>query len=57
MNRLDRERERFHQKIRDAFLVLATREPDRIRVVDARIGRAEVSEAILRHVTAALGGR
>jgi len=57
MNRLDRERERFHQKIRDSFLVLATREPDRIRVVDGRIGRSEVAEAIWRHVSGALGGR
>ena len=55
LNRLDREKERFHQKIRDAFLVLATREPDRIKVVDGRIGRAEGSEVIWRHVSSVLG--
>lgn len=55
MNRLDRERERFHQKIRDAFLVLATREPNRIKVVDGRIGRADVAEAIWRHVSPFVG--
>jgi len=55
LNRIDREREKFHQKIRDAFLVLAMREPDRIKVVDGRIGRAEVAEVIWRHVSAVAG--
>lgn len=34
-NRLDREAERFHRKVRAGFLALAKREPRRIRVVDA----------------------
>jgi dTMP kinase len=35
-NRLDRENERFHAKVRAGFLSLARREPGRIKVVDAR---------------------
>lgn len=35
-NRLDREAERFHKKVRAGFLTLARREPRRIKVVDAR---------------------
>jgi len=57
MTRLDREKLRFHEKVRSAFLVLATREPGRIRVVDARLGRQETSEAIFRHVIAGVRRR
>lgn len=35
-NRLDREAEQFHKKVRAGFLQLARREPRRIKVVDAR---------------------
>lgn len=35
-NRLDREAERFHKKVRAGFLTLARCEPRRIKVVDAR---------------------
>lgn len=34
-NRLDREAERFHRKVRAGFRVLARQEPRRIRVIDA----------------------
>lgn len=34
-NRLDREAERFHRKVRAGFRALARREPKRIRVIDA----------------------
>ena len=34
-NRLDREAERFHRKVRTGFLRLARREPRRIKIVDA----------------------
>ena len=57
LTRIDRERLRFHERIRSAFLVLATREPKRIRVVDGRIGPREAGEAIYRHVNAALDRR
>jgi dTMP kinase len=39
-SRLDDEPEEFHRKVREGFLELAHREPDRVRVVDAS-GRAE----------------
>jgi dTMP kinase len=35
-NRLDREAERFHKKVRAGFLQLAQRDPRRIKVIDAR---------------------
>lgn len=35
-NRLDRETERFHSRVRAGFLALARREPRRIKVVDAQ---------------------
>lgn len=35
-NRLDREAERFHKKVRAGFLQLARREPRRIKIVDAQ---------------------
>ena len=54
LTRLERERLKFHERIRSAFLVLATREPGRIKVVDGRLGKAQVAEAIWRHVEAAL---
>jgi len=57
LTRIDRERPGFHERIRSAFLVLATREPRRIRVVDGRIGAREAGEAIYRHVNASLDRR
>lgn len=57
LTRLDRERTKFHQKIRDAFLVLATQEPARIKVIDGRLGKAEAAEVIWRHLHAALARR
>lgn len=57
LTRLDMEKERFHEKVRSAFLVLATREPARIRVVDGRIGQVETGEVIYRHARRVLGRR
>lgn len=57
LTRIDRERLRFHERIRSAFLVLATREPRRIRVVDGRIGPRDAGEVIYRHVSGALDRR
>lgn len=34
-NRLDRETERFHRKVREGFRALAKREPRRIQLIDA----------------------
>ncbi|MBH0202583.1 MAG: dTMP kinase [Nitrospira sp.] len=45
-NRLDREAERFHRKVRAGFHVLARREPQRIMVIDA----AQSLESVTRTV-------
>ncbi len=55
LTRIERERTRFHTKIRDAFLVLATREPGRIKVVDGRLDRPHAAEVVWKHVAAVLG--
>ena len=55
LSRIEREQLKFHEKIRAAFLVLATREPDRIKVVDGRLGRAAAAEAVYRHAARVLG--
>jgi dTMP kinase len=39
-SRLDDEPSAFHQKVREGFLELARREPDRVRMIDA-VGRPE----------------
>jgi dTMP kinase len=36
----------FHEKLRDAFLLVGTREPDRCVLVDAQAPRSEVAKAI-----------
>jgi dTMP kinase len=57
LTRFERERERFHERIKSAFLVLATKEPGRIKVVDGRLGKAAIHDVIWRHVSDALGRR
>jgi dTMP kinase len=46
-NRLDLESLEFHQKVREAFLAAAKREPRRYRVIDGSGAPEEVGEAIL----------
>jgi dTMP kinase len=41
-NRLDRETERFHRKVRNGFLTLAAKEPNRMTIVNANRPRQEV---------------
>jgi len=45
-NRLDRETERFHSKVRAGFLALARREPRRIKVLDAQQPPDSVAAAV-----------
>jgi dTMP kinase len=45
-NRLDREAERFHKKVRAGFLQLARHEPRRIEIVDARQPPDSVSATV-----------
>jgi dTMP kinase len=43
-NRLDRETERFHRKVRRGFLVLAAKEPGRMKIVNANRPAQEVQK-------------
>ena len=45
-NRLDRETERFHQKVRRGFLALAAEEPNRMTIVNANRPAEEVRDEI-----------
>lgn len=47
VNRLDLEKIEFHNKVRDTFLELARRYPDRYVVIDASRSRDEVAKATL----------
>ena len=47
VNRLDLEKLEFHNKVRDTFLVLAKRYPDRYVIIDASKSREEVAKATL----------
>ena len=47
VNRLDLEKIEFHNKVRDTFLELAKRYPDRYVVIDASRSRDEVAKATL----------
>ncbi len=49
-NRLDLEPSGFHQRVRDGYLALAAREPNRIRLFDAGRPVDEVQRAILATV-------
>ncbi len=45
-NRLDREAERFHRKVRRGFLALAAEEPGRIKIVNANRPSQEVRDEL-----------
>ena len=45
-NRLDRETERFHRKVRRGFLALAAHAPDRMRIVNANRSAQEVQDEL-----------
>lgn len=47
VNRLDLEKLEFHHKVRDSFLLLAKRYPDRFVIIDASQSREEVAKATL----------
>jgi dTMP kinase len=45
--RFDTEAEQFHQRVREAFLVLARLSPDRIKVLDASLPPQQIHEQII----------
>ena len=47
VNRLDLEKMEFHQKVRESFLLLARRYPDRYIIIDASKSREEVAKDTL----------
>jgi dTMP kinase len=54
-NRLDREAERFHRKVRSGFQALARQEPRRIKVIDATRSLELVEQAVEQLVVNWLG--
>ena len=54
-NRLDRETERFHRKVRRGFLTLAAEEPARMKIVNAnrpvQVVQDELTEIVLGWMT------
>ena len=53
-DRLEAEREEFHQRVRDAFLALADADPGRFLVVDATQDPAVIAEAVQARVASLL---
>lgn len=53
-DRLEAEREEFHQRVRDAYLALAEAEPERFVVVDAGLAVDVIAEQIRARVGAVL---
>ena len=56
-DRLDSEDAEFHSRVRDAYLEIAKREPDRFRVIDARGSVDETQRAVMNIVIPFLEGR
>ena len=54
VNRLDLEKLDFHHKVRDSFLLLAKRYPERYVVIDASKSREEVAKATLEAILSRL---
>lgn len=54
VNRLDLEKLDFHNKVRDTFLTLAKRYPDRYVIIDASLSREEVAKATLEAILSRL---
>jgi len=53
-NRLDAYAEAFHERVRQGYLSLAAREPDRWVVIDATQGKAQVQEAMRQAILSRL---
>jgi dTMP kinase len=49
-DRLDREHEEFHTRVREAYLDIAKANPDRVRLIDARGSVQETHEEVMRIV-------
>lgn len=56
-DRLEAEKNEFHERVRDGYLALAAAEPERFLVLDATLPIDEIAGAIRERVVALLGGR
>lgn len=54
VNRLDLEKIEFHNKVRESFLSLAKRFPDRYVIIDASLSRDEVAKATMEAILSRL---
>ena len=54
-NRMDKETADFYERVRDAYLRIAQREPKRFRVIDANGSIEEIKKKVLEIVTEFLG--
>ena len=54
VNRLDLEKLEFHHKVRDTFLALAKRFPERYVIIDASASREEVAKATMEAILSRL---
>lgn len=54
--RFEKEKISFHQRVRKGYLVLAKREPSRVKVIDTRVGEEKVFEKIRKIVDDLLVG-
>lgn len=53
-SRLDAESTAFHERVRQGFLTIAAREPDRFQVIDARVSVESLYETVFRSVKSLL---
>ena len=56
-DRFEREGEAFHQRVRDGYLEMAKKEPERWLVVDAALPRQQVTQIIWGRVSNILSER
>ena len=54
-DRLEREDRSFHEKVREGYLRIAEREPERFVIIDAALSISEVTEAVLGNIRPRLG--
>ncbi|MBN2464389.1 dTMP kinase [candidate division WOR-3 bacterium] len=50
LDRLERERVEFHERVREGYLRVARRAPGRIKVVDGTLPADELEQSVFRHV-------
>ena len=55
--RFEQEQLAFHQKVREGYLDLARREPQRFRIIDAGQGETQVTRAVERALDQILASR